>query len=136
MLILLKRFTIISGRFVLNKIKFLFWFLLLLSCSSKENYKNVFALGRDHISSEIICPDDKRFMVRYAYAGEIKSAIDRDYYRKIREGSNENYTVIRIPNIESFHISKMPPEELYKCRVEDNYTKKIYPRYIKRFNRF
>jgi len=93
-------------------------------------------LERANVSSEIICADGKNFMVRYAYANEVKEAINRDYARKVREGSSENYTVIRIPNIESFHIPKMPPEELSKCNVIDNFTKKIYPRYIKRFNRF
>ena len=74
-------------------------------------------------------------MIRFAYANEVQEAIKKDYKRKIREKSNENFTVIRIPNIESFHIHKMSPEKMMDCKIVQNYTKKIYPNYIKKFKR-
>ena len=74
-------------------------------------------------------------MIRFAYAKEVKEAIMIDYKRKMREKSNENFTIIRIPNIESFHIHKMSPEKMMDCKIEQNYTKTIYPNYIKKFKR-
>ena len=74
-------------------------------------------------------------MIRYTYAHEVREAIKRDYQRKMREKSNENFTVIRIPNIESFHIHKMPPEKMMECKIVQNYIKKIYPNYIKKFKK-
>ena len=105
-------------------------FIFCISCS-----RNLIESERGKISTEIICSEDKKFMIRYAYENEVREAIKKDYERKIREKSNENFTVIRIPNIESFHIQKMPPEKLIECRIVQNYIKKIYPNYIKKFKK-
>jgi len=105
-------------------------FMLFFSCS-----KNSIENNRKNVSTEIICPDGNRHMIRYTYAREVKTAIMNDYKRKIRENSNENFTVIRIPNIESFHIHKIPPEKIIECQVVEDYTAKMYPAYIKKFRK-
>jgi hypothetical protein len=121
----------ISDQFFLDKIFLLiFAMYFIFSCSPSQSQ-----IDRSNISTEIICPDNQRFMIRYAYAKEVEDAIAKDYKRKIREKSNENFTVIRIPNIESFHIHKMSPEKMMVCKIIQNYTKKIYPNYIKKFKR-
>ena len=118
----------ILAQFVLGKKYIFLLFVLFFSCS-----KNALENNRKNISTEIICPDGKKYMIRYAYAKEVKMAIMNDYKRKIRENSNENFTVIRIPNIESFYIQKIPPEKIIECQVVENYITKIYPSYIKKF---
>jgi hypothetical protein len=102
----------------------------IFSCSPSPS-----EISRSNISTEIICPENKRFMIRFAYAKEVKEAIMKDYKRKMSEKSNENFTIIRIPNIESFHIHKMSPEKMMECKIVQSYTKKIYPNYIKKFKR-
>jgi hypothetical protein len=62
-------------------------------------------------------------------------AIMNEYKRKIHENNVENFTVIRIPNIESFHIEKIPPDKIIECRVVEDYITKIYPNYIKKFKK-
>lgn len=112
--------------------KFLLIILLSFFCSCS---KNSIETARNNISTEIICPENKRFMVRYAYEREVREAIKRDYQRKIAEKSNENFTVIRIPNFESFHIHKMSPEKMMECKIIQNHTSKIYPNYVKKFKK-
>lgn len=107
---------------------FIIFFICACSPSPSE-------ISRSNISTEIICPENKRFMIRYAYEKEVREAIKKDYQRKMNEKSNENFTVIRIPNIESFHIHKMSPEKMMECKIVQNDTKKIYPNYIKKFKR-
>lgn len=102
----------------------------LFSCSFFEDKAEIERFG---IASEIICPNNKRYMIRYAYKDEVRMALQRDYYRKIREDSNESFTVIRIPNIESFHIEKAKPEELINCDIIESYIPNIYPSYIRSF---
>jgi hypothetical protein len=121
----------ISEPLFLDKI-FLLTFVMyfIFSCSPSQS-----EIERSNISTEIICPENKKFMIRFAYAKEVEQAIINDYNRKMREKSNENFTVIRIPNIESFHIHKMSPEKMMECKIIQNYTKKIYPNYIKKFKR-
>jgi len=108
----------------------IFAMFFIFSCSSSKS-----EVERSNVSTEIICPENKRFMIRFAYAREVKEAIMKDFKRKMREKSNENFTIIRIPNIESFHIHKMSPEKMMDCKIVQNYTKKIYPNYIKKFKR-
>jgi hypothetical protein len=120
----------ILAQFVRGKKNIFIIFILLFSCS-----KNALENNRRNISTEIICPDGKKYMIRYAYAEEVKMAIMKDYKRKIRENSNENFTVIRIPNIESFHIHKITPEKMIQCQVVEDYINKIYPSYIKKFKK-
>ncbi len=112
--------------------KFLIIIFLSFFCSCS---KNSIEIERNNISTEIICPENKRFMIRYAYAQEVKNAIIKDYKRKIAEKSSENFTVIRIPNIESFHIHKMSPEKMMECKIIQNHMNKIYPNYIKKFKK-
>ena len=100
----------------------------IFSCSPSQS-----EIERSNISTEIICPENKKFMIRFTYAKEVEEAIKKDYKRKMREKSNENFTVIRIPNIESFHINKIPPEKIIECQVVENYITKMYPSYIKKF---
>ena len=120
----------ILGRLFLDKIFLLFFIGVIFSCSPSPS-----EIERSNISTEIICPENKKFMIRFAYAKEVQEAITKDYNRKMREKSNENFTVIRIPNIESFHINKMPPEKMMECKIIQSYIKKIYPNYIKKFKR-
>lgn len=120
----------ILAQFARDKKYIFLIFILLFSCS-----KNTIENNRRNVSTEIICPDSKRYMIRFAYAKEVKKAITNDYKRKIRENSNENFTVIRIPNIESFHIHKISPEKIIKCNIVDDYITKIYPGYIKKFKK-
>jgi len=104
----------------------------LCSCSFFEDKAEI---ERFAIASEIICPNNTRYMIRYAHKDEVRMAIQRDYYRKIREDSNESFTVIRIPNIESFHIEKAKPEELINCDIIESYIPNIYPSYIRSFKK-
>jgi len=121
----------ISEPLFLDKIFLLiFVMFFIFSCSPSPS-----EISRSNISTEIICPENKRFMIRFAYAKEVKEAIMKDYNRKMSEKSNENFTIIRIPNIESFHIHKMSPEKMMDCQIVQSYTKKIYPNYIKKFKR-
>lgn len=121
----------ILAQSVLNK-KYIYTIFFIVFCSCS---KNLIESERRNISTEIICSENKRFMIRYAYATEVKNAIIQDYKRKIAEKSSENFTVIRIPNVESFHISKMPPEKMMECKVTQNYIDKIYSNYVKKFKK-
>lgn len=127
----------ISERLSLNKISspdFPLIFLVVIlslfaqSCSFYGAEKR-----RKNIATEIVCPNGKKFMVRYAYAHEVKTAVKDDIIRKAKTKINEDYTVIRIPTIESFHIPKILPEKLMECEFVQNNIKAIYPSYIKRF---
>ena len=112
--------------------KFLILIFLSFFCSCS---KNLIETERNNISTEIICPENQRFLIRNAYAQEVKNAIIKDYKRKIAEKSSENFTVIRIPNVESFHIHKMSPEKMMECKIIQNHMSKIYPNYIKKFKK-
>lgn len=120
----------ILDQFVLGKKYIFLIFMMLFSCS-----QNVIESNRKNISTEIICSNGKRYMIRYAYAREVKKAIITEYKRKIREKNSENFTVIRIPNIESFHIEKVPPDKIIECKIVEDYIAKIYPNYIKKFKK-
>jgi hypothetical protein len=111
----------------MNKI-LIFLVFLINSCSGSplENKRN-------NVSSEIICSNNKRFMIRYVYATELRKALHDDIKRKKQHNYKENFTIIRIPKIESFHINGELPENLLKCQIIDDNIKKIYPSYIKRF---
>lgn len=102
--------------------------LLLINCGI--NYKEN---ERKNITSEIICSDTKRYMIRYVYADELKQAIYHDIHRQKMSQYKVNFTVIRIPRIESFHIPNTIPQDLLKCQITDNYIKKVYPNYIRKF---
>ena len=104
--------------------------ILFNNCGGSLLEKN-----RNNITSEIICSDTKRFMIRYTYAGELKKALYDDIRRKNQHNYKEKYTIIRIPNIESFHIPNELPENLLKCQIIDNHITKAYPNYIKRFKK-
>jgi len=101
--------------------------VFIFSCTSQKE------LNRKNISTEIICQNGKKIMVRFAYAYEVKKAIENHINRKLSTKTEDNFTVIRIPRIESFHIPKIPPEELIKCQIVDNQIYKAYPNYIRRF---
>lgn len=113
----------------MKKFLIIIFVLLIQNCRSKIDDM------RKNITSEIICSETKRYMVRYVYANELKQAIMNDI--KYRENHNYkiNFTIIRIPRIESFHIPNSSPEELIKCQITDNHIKKVYPNYIKRFKK-
>jgi len=115
---------------LLKIIKNIIFLLFLVNCSFFNNQADI---QRFEIASEIICPNNNRYMIRYAHKDEVRMAIQKDYYRKIREDSNESFTVIRIPNIESFHIEKAKPEELINCDIIESYIPNIYPSYIRSF---
>lgn len=101
----------------------------LISCG--ESFK--MSQQRINSATQIICPDGKRYLIRHSYANEVKKAIEEDLKRKKERKSNENYTVIRIPNIESFHIAKMPPEKTIECLIEQKSFEELYPDYILSF---
>ena len=122
------QYLIMLGRLEIIR-NFLILFFVF-NCSFVEDKSEI---DRFSIATEIICPNNKRYMIRYAYSHEVRMAIQKDYYRKIREDSNENFTVIRIPNIESFHIEKVKPEELINCDIIEGYIPNIYPNYIRSF---
>jgi hypothetical protein len=112
--------------------KILIFLIFLLNNCSGNSLKN----ERNNVSSEIICGKNKRFMIRYVYATELKKALYDDIKRKKQHNYKENFTIIRIPKIESFHINGELPENLLKCQIIDDHIKKIYPNYIKRFKNF
>ncbi|NCA29049.1 MAG: hypothetical protein EBS92_07270, partial [Proteobacteria bacterium] len=101
--------------------------IFIFSCTSQKE------LNRKNISTEIICQDGKKILVRFAYAQEVKKAIENHINRKLLTKTEDKFTVIRIPRIESFHVPKIPPEELIKCQIIDNQIYKAYPNYIRRF---
>lgn len=72
-------------------------------------------------------------MIRHSFAREVKLAIRKDYERKVREKSNENYTAMKIPGFESFLIEKNSPDKMIECEVREGLMMQIYPRYIKYF---
>ena len=102
---------------------------LLISCVF--NGKNI---PRSQIASEIICPDGKKYLIRYAYAREVFNAIRKDYVRKLRERSSESYTAMKIPGMESFLIEQNPSEKLISCQVSQGLLRNIQPRYVRYFD--
>lgn len=134
-LIFSMRYLVISALFVRNNYFYLKILLLvslqfcLVGCGESAKMRQ----QRIKTSTQIICPDGKKYLIRHAYAAEVKNAIAEDLKRKKERKSSENYTVIRIPNIESFHIPKMPPEKTIECIIEQNTFDELYPDYILSF---
>ena len=116
----------ILDQFIRSKLSIIF-VIFIFSCTSQKE------LNRKNISTEIICQDGKKILVRFAYAQEVKKAIENHINRKLLTKTEDKFTVIRIPRIESFHVPKIPPEELIKCQIIDNQIYKAYPNYIRRF---
>ncbi len=101
---------------------------LINSCSSGSN-----AIHRKQIASEILCPDGKNYLIRYAYADEVLNAIRKDYMRKITAKSSESFTIMIISGVESFVIEQTGPEKLINCKIKQGLLNDIYPRYVHRF---
>jgi hypothetical protein len=109
-----------------RKIFLIFGILYIFSACSRNNIE----IMRHQYATQIICPDGSKFLVRFAYANEVKKAIENDLAKKISNKSNENFTVIRIPNIESFHIKQKSPEQLINCQINQDLYKVLYPNFI------
>ncbi|OFW93948.1 MAG: hypothetical protein A2887_01905 [Alphaproteobacteria bacterium RIFCSPLOWO2_01_FULL_40_26] len=88
----------------------LFFLLILASCAGKKIFYN----------TEIICPDGREILVRYARIDEIRAAIlkadaDKKFYK-----TSENYTIIRLPENRSFKIEKIAPEIMINCSLRES----------------
>lgn len=116
-----------------DSLKLIAVFLMIFSCAISKN--SLKTIPRSEISSEIFCQDGRSYLIRYIYAEELRNAIRSDYERKMNDKSSENYTTIKIPRIESFHIEKNPPENLINCEIKEGYLESNYPRYIRHFNK-
>jgi hypothetical protein len=90
-----------------NKVRIIFLLGLLfleVACNSNRRVFN----------TEISCTK-VRVMVRFAEAEEVRGGIERAFEDKKKYGTNENYTVIRMPGNRSFKVERLAPEEAMKC---------------------
>ncbi len=95
---------------MLNKI-LIFSFLFIFSCGDNRAKKN---------DVEIFCPQfGQKILVENASSSEVYEAIQDFMAQKIREKTNENYTILRFRGGASMSIKKIPPEEMLKCSLRD-----------------
>ena len=95
----------------LNRSKFILLTLLLGFLPACQ--KQIF-------NTEILCPDGARILARYSTAEEVRAGIQQSYDDKKKYNTNENYTIIKMPNQRSFKVEKIPPEEMIKCSLRQS----------------
>ncbi len=106
--------------------KSLFLFFLagcLFSCSSilpKEKLYN----------TEIECADGFKLLVKFARIEDLRQGIISAYNEKIKNKSNEKYTVVKLKNGESFKIPKIPPEKMLECYLLESEFGVADPKYV------
>jgi hypothetical protein len=110
-------------KFARSKIFCLILFFFCLTSCKKEPIFN----------SEIICPDGKRILVRFARAKDVIEGIQKAHINKKREGTGETYTPIRLPDKRSFRVEKIPPEKMIECQVVESEFGAVDPNYVRHF---
>lgn len=116
------------GRLNLSKLVLILLLLTINSCGQVMVY-----------DSEISCPNGLRVLIKFARQQDVLAAIKKAAITKKRDGSSENYTVIRLPgtgslsNTRSLRIEKMSPEESLKCRVKETQLGMFSRAYVKKF---
>jgi len=93
--------------------KFLLVFLLVL-CSSCRIHRS-YDKRTQAFDTQVICPNGLKVLVVFANAKDIKKAMQKAVFDKKRAGSNENYTVIRLPGDRSFKFEKLSPNDALQC---------------------
>jgi hypothetical protein len=113
---------------VRNKLKILVIIFLtsLFSCGRKD-------MSYLYYNTEIFCPGKERILIKFARSYEVKVAILRADFVKRREGSDGNYTAIRLPGRKSFRIEDISPEELIECSLYESRRGQVERSYIRFF---
>lgn len=110
----LNQYSRISGKFVRNKFCGLSAFLLLASC-----WFPFYVPKRNSLNhTELICPNGQKILIQHSTAEEIRDGIRRHLIVKEKEGTKENYTVIRYKDGYLVQI-KIPPEYLINCSIRN-----------------
>lgn len=73
-----------------------------------------------YTSSKVMCPDGNEVMIRYSHANDTVAGIRKFLEIKRRQGTSEQYTVIRYPYWGGYAVQiKIPPEVMVTCRVTE-----------------
>lgn len=108
-----------------KKTKIFILFLLMFATAS--------CIKVDIYNSYISCPNGLSVVVRYARKDEVIKAIQVAALTKRKDGSSENYTVIRLNDKRSFKIEKVQPEDSLKCVVREEFYGKFSKSYVKKY---
>ena len=84
-------------------------------------------------NSEIICPNGLRVLIKFSRQEDVQMAIQKAAFIKKRDGTSENYTVIRLKDKRSMKIERLPPEESLKCYVRESELGMFDRSYVKQF---
>ncbi len=106
----------------LNKIILFISLILLTSCSKVDVY-----------NSTISCPNGLSVVVRFARKSEVIDAMQKAALIKKRDGSSENYTIIRLRDRSSFKIEKVSPEDSLKCLVREDFYGRFRKSYVTKY---
>ncbi len=104
----------------LNLSKILFLFFIATSCGKKQIIT----------STEIICPDGSRILVKFSELEEVRRAILNAHAEKKKYGTDDKHTIIKLPGNRSFRIEKIPPEEMIKCSVRESVIGQLDKKYL------
>jgi hypothetical protein len=87
----------------------------------------------DIYNSTISCPNGLGVVVRFARKDEVVLAIQKAAFIKKQDGSNENYTIIRLSDRRSFKIEKVPPEDSLQCFVREDFYGRFSRSYVRKY---
>ena len=107
----------------LNHNKFLLLLLLITASCGQEKIYN----------TEIFCPNKPSILIKFARAKNVKIGIEKAYFKKKRQGTSENYTVISFSDKSSVKIEKISPEEMIKCVLRESRLGAVDRRYVHHF---
>jgi hypothetical protein len=77
------------------------------------------ATSKQFYNTEISCPSGLKILVRFTNVFDVRRAIEKAAFDKKKYGTNENYTVVRLPGQRSFKIEKLNPQEALNCVLQD-----------------
>jgi hypothetical protein len=83
--------------------------IFFASCKTSKQFYN----------TKISCPSGLKILVRFTNVFDVRRAIEKAAFDKKKYGTNENYTVVRLPGERSFKIEKITPQEALNCTLQD-----------------
>ena len=89
----------------------LLFLAITLIASSCAAYSSVEKLS----DVQMLCSNGTNFLITSATESDVRRAIKDAYDSKVKYGTSEDYTPIRLKDGRSLSIAKLPPEEAVKC---------------------
>lgn len=97
------------------KIFFLFFFCVIISCTE---------ILPDY-DTEILCADNSRFLIYNTDYRDVILGLKNHIKQRYETHTDENYTVIKLPDGRNTHIRNITPEQMIKCKIYNVTPKRI-----------